>query len=239
MFLSFYLYALLGLYTMMFPSQTPADNTLTIPKTDDFDIDGAGSASEWGQTDWVAIPFRRGPNTTLKTRAKVLYSDKGIYFLLECEDQVLSATLTEDFANLYEEDVVEVFLWTDEAYPIYFEYELSPLNYELPIIVPNFDGSFFGWRPWHYEGEKKTRHATSVQGGEKKSGASIRQWTAEFFIPFALLNPLKNVPPEKGTRWRANMYRIDYDGGAFKGWQWQPTSGSFHEYKKFGTFIFD
>ncbi len=216
-----------------------ADNKkLSILPTEDFELDGSGSASQWEKTSWVTLPFRHGPASSYSTRAKVLYSTTGIYFLFECEDQTLSASLTEDFANLYEEDVVEVFLWTDEQYPIYFEYELSPLNYELPIIIPNFGGEFFGWRPWHYEGEKKTRHATSVVGGKKESGASIRQWIAEFFIPFALLKPLQNVPPQKGTTWRANMYRIDYDGDAFKSWQWQPTSGSFHEYQKFGTFEF-
>lgn len=232
-----HLYILLGIFNMLLDTPSPKD-TLSIHKTNDFEIDGSGSAAEWNKTSWTSIPSRHGPDTAMNTRAKVLYSEKGIYFLFECEDQILSASLTEDFADLYEEDVVEVFLWTDEDYPIYFEYELSPLNYELPIIVPNFEGSFFGWRPWHYEGEKKTRHATSIQGGKKEPGASIQQWTAEFFIPYALLKPLQNVPPQEGTKWRANMYRIDYDGGEFRTWQWQPTSGSFHEYTKFGTFIF-
>jgi hypothetical protein len=59
---------------------------------------------------------------------------------------------------LYNEDVIEAFFWPDEKNPLYFEYELSPLNYELAILVPNNKGNFFGWRPWHYEGDRKTRH---------------------------------------------------------------------------------
>ena len=51
----------------------------------------------------------------------------------------------------------EVFLWPDERDPIYFEYEISPLGRELPILVPNLDGKFLGWRPWHYEGEPARR----------------------------------------------------------------------------------
>lgn len=227
---------LLSILTQMFENE---EDKLLIKKADDFEIDGTGTAPEWEKASWVTLPFRHGPESSLKTRTKVLYSDKGIYFLFECEDKVLTATLTEDFANLFNEDVVEVFLWTDENYPIYFEYELSPLNYELPILIPNIEGNAAGWRPWHYEGEKKTRHATSVKGGKKESGATISQWTAEFFIPYILLRPLQNVPPERGTTWRANMYRIDYDGEEFKSWQWQPTSGSFHEFKKFGTFVFE
>lgn len=229
------------LYTLatLAPAPTGEEGKLSIRRTADFEIDGAGSAPEWEKAAWVTLPFRHGPESAMKTRSKVLYSATGIYFLFECEDRILNATLTEDFANLFREDVVEVFLWPDEQYPVYFEYELSPLNYELPILIPNFGSNFSGWRPWHYEGKKRTRHATSVKGGKKISGGTITHWIAEFFIPYALLNPLQNVPPEKGTVWRANMYRIDYDGEGFKSWQWQPTSGSFHEYKKFGTFVFE
>lgn len=214
------------------------DATLYIQPTDDFELNGQGDHSAWAETEWVALPLRHGPQIELMTRAKVLYSETGIYFLMQCEDEVLTATLTEDFANLYNEDVVEVFLWTDEQQPLYFEYELSPLNYELPIIVPNWKGNFFGWRPWHYEGERLTRRATSVQGGAKESMAEVSGWTAEFFIPYALLKPLGNVPPQTGTRWRGNLYRIDYDKSEARYWQWQPTSGSFHEYQKFGTLVF-
>jgi len=214
------------------------DANLRVPKTEDFEIDGSGGDSHWEKTYWVKLNMR-GEGDKQNTEAKVLYSETGIYFLFKCQDQVLNATLTEDNKNLYEEDVVEVFLWTDENYPVYFEYELSPLNYELPIIVPNREGTFFGWLPWHYEGERRTRHATSIKGGPKKSMANIEEWTAEFFIPYALLKPLGNVPPVPGTRWRANLYRIDYDQENPRYYLWQPTSGNFHQYKEFGTFVFE
>ncbi len=132
---------------------------------------------------------------------------------------------------------MEVFFWTDEKVPVYFEYELSPLNYELPILVLNNDGAFFGWRPWHYEATRKTRHKTHINKAAS-SEDSITSWTAECFIPFVLLNPLSNVPPKKGTKWRANFYRIDYDSGVST-WSWQQTRKNFHDYKKFGTVLFN
>ena len=142
-----------------------------------------------------------------------------------------------DNMNLWEEDVVEVFLWPDESFPVYFEYELSPHNFELPIIVPNKNGSFLGWLPWHYDGERRIQHAVSITGGSIGS-ASISGWFAEFFIPYKLLAPLIGMPPVSGTRWRANMYRIDYDNGQVP-FAWQKTTDTFHEYKKFGVFIFE
>ena len=151
----------------------------------------------------------------------------------------MTSTLKADFLNLYEEDVVEVFLWTSEDFPVYFEYELSPLNYELPIMVPNYNGKFYGWLPWKYSGENKTRHAISVKGGQMESGATVSGWMAEFFIPFKLLSPLPKVPAISGTKWRANMYRIDYDSSKGASYSWQKTQKNFHDYKNFGTFVFE
>ena len=140
--------------------------------------------------------------------------------------------------DLWNEDVFEVFLWPDERDPVYLEYEISPLNHELPILVPNFGGQFLGWRPWHYERDRLTRKATSAIGGPKQSGASIQGWRAEFFIPYALLRPLRNVPPKPGARWRANVYRMDYDEGKRTQWEWAHVQQGFHEYERFGDLIF-
>jgi len=219
-------------------SEESGNDVITVSKCEDFKVTGEGSSEQWGKTQWINIPQRVEKPVTYQTRAKVLYSETGIYFLFDCQDKVLKATITEDNMDLWEEDVVEVFLWTEEDFPVYFEYEISPLNYELPIIVPNYNGSFYGWLPWHYEGDKKTQRATSTRGGEKKPNAEIEAWMAEFFIPYKLLAPLQNVPPVSGTKWRANMYRIDYDQGQTT-FTWQKISKRFHEYKKFGTFIFE
>jgi hypothetical protein len=173
-----------------------------------------------------------------QTQIKLLYSDAGVYCLFKCDDKKVTATLKEDFLNLYNEDVVEVFFWTNEKMPVYFEYELSPLNYELPILVPNNNGDFFGWRPWHYEGDRRTRHATRINMNKKNAPDEITSWTAEFFIPFALLKPMSNVPPKKGTQWRANFCRIDYDRGTST-WSWRKTRNNFHDYEKFGTLLFE
>ena len=231
------LYAILFLLILSIGSkaQQNADtDKLTVLKTPDFEVNGKGTSTQWAKTNWVSLPQRRKDGKVYSTDAKVLYSDSCIYFLFHCQDSLITSTLKEDFANLYLEDVVEVFLWPDESMPIYFEYELSPYNYELPILVPNMKGTFLGWRPWHYEGDRKTRHAAYIE----TKGNAVTAWNAEFFIPYALLKPLNNVPPKKGTQWRANMYRIDYDKKSST-WSWQLTGPSFHDYKKFGTFIFD
>ena len=209
------------------------DNVLRIKRTSDFVITGDGNSQNWDSAKWITLPQRETGGAVYQTQIKLLYSDAGIYCLFKCDDKKITATLKGDFLDLYNEDVVEAFFWTDEKMPVYFEYELSPLNYELPILVPNNHGDFFGWKPWHYEGDRRTHHATHINGVNE-----ITSWTAEFFIPFALLKPMSNVPPKKGTHWRANFYRIDYDSGTSE-WSWQKTRTSFHDYEKFGTILFE
>jgi hypothetical protein len=211
---------------------------LSIKAVDDFDVTGTGEHAAWKQTEWTPLRRRQADGHPYDSRFKVVYSKTGLYVLMDATDRTLTATMNEDFMDLWNEDVFEVFLWTDERYPVYFEYEISPLNRELPILIPNFGGQFLGWRPWHYERDRATRKATSITGGPKQPHAAIQGWRAEFFIPYALLRPLQNVPPKPGTRWRANFYRMDHDDGKRTQWEWAPVGGTFHEYEKFGEIVF-
>jgi len=217
------------------PARRPS---LSIPLVDDFQVNGTGDHASWQKASWASLRRRQQDGAPYDTRFKSVYSTAGIYFLVDGTDRKLTATMSEDFMDLWNEDVFEVFLWTDERQPLYFEYEISPLNHELPILIPNFGGQFLGWRPWHYEKERLIRKATSVTGGTKQSGAAIQGWRAEFFIPYVLLRPLQNVPPKPGARWRVNVYRMDYDDGRRTQWDWAPVGDSFHEFQKFGQLIF-
>ncbi|MEP6594747.1 MAG: carbohydrate-binding family 9-like protein [Ginsengibacter sp.] len=227
-------------------------NILKVKNTPDFTVTGDGSSENWKSTEWNRLLqhnrstlknagwdiSQSGNNTDNKyeTSFKILYSGKGLYCLFKCEDGVITATLRGDYLNLYDEDVVEVFLRPDVNLPVYFEYELSPLNFELPILIINNKGKFMGWQPWQYKGERKIIHAIKIN--EKNPENNRLTWTAEIFIPFALLEPINNVPPKKGTQWRANFYRIDYDRNPVY-YGWQLTRKSFHDPEKFGTLEFE
>jgi hypothetical protein len=212
---------------------------ITVRGTTDFSIDGKGEALEWNQADWYFLPSRSSLNSVHQTQLKCLYSKKGIYFLFKCQDKKITSTFKSDFADLWNEDVAEIFLWPDESYPVYFEYEISPLNRELVLLIPNLDGQFWGWQPWHYEQDRQVNHLTSAIGGELKSDAVVDGWIAEVFIPYQLFKPLTNVPPVSGSNWRANFYRCDYDDDQYHYWAWQPIEKRFHEFEKFGTLIFE
>jgi len=219
--------------------EEPATTVLCVRPTGDFAVTGRGDAPAWTKAAWEPLHLRDAGGNPYATRVKALYSKTGLYVLMEAEDRKITATMNEDFLDLWNEDVFEFFLWPDERYTVYFEYEISPLGFELPILIPNFEGKFLGWRPWHYEGARKTQKATAVTGGVKQPGAAVTGWTAEIFVPYDLLRPLQNVPPQSGTRWRANFYRMDYDDGKRTSWDWARVGSSFHGFNKFGTLIFE
>lgn len=212
---------------------------MTVKKCEDFTVTGKGDAQAWIKTDWTKLNRRPNGKHDYTAQFKVLYSKTGVYVLFDGTDKTLTATMEEDFLDLWNEDVFECFFWTDEKHSVYFEYEISPLGYELPILVPNLDGRFTGWRPWHYDGERKIQKKVSATGGTTTSMANVTGWRAEVFIPFELLKPLNNVPPKSGTQWRANFYRVDYDDGQSTAWDWARVGPSFHEFKKFGTLEFE
>lgn len=217
----------------------PGPEPITIQRCEDFSVTGNGDAKAWQSAAWIDLQRRPGGTKDYVARFKMLYSSTGVYVLFDGTDQILTATMKEDFLDLWNEDVYECFFWTHEEHPVYFEYEISPLGFELPIIVPNLGGEFLGWRPWHYDGSRRIAKKVSATGGVNESMAQVTGWQAEVFIPFELLAPLQNVPPQSGTKWRANFYRVDYDGNQVTGWDWARVGPSFHEYQKFGTLVFE
>lgn len=211
---------------------------LMIQPIADHAVTGDDSHSVWRSVGWTELRHVGAGASSYATRLKVAYSPKGLYFLADCQDKRLVCTGLPDNGNLFTEDVVEVFLWPDERHPLYFEYEVSPLAAQLPILVSNNDGAFHGWLPWHHEGPRRCQAATTVRGGKKEPGAVVTGWIAEFFIPFALFSGVCPAP-KAGDRWRANFYRIDYDETPCSHWAWDSRTGSnFHDYRHFGTVVF-
>ena len=203
---------------------------LRVRAVEDFEVTGRGDSPAWASAAWTPLRKRQADGHPYDARFKMVYSKTGVYVLMDGTDHKLTTTGRPDNGNLWEEDVFEAFFWTDEGAPVYFEYEISPLNAELPILVSNNGGGFMGWLPWHFVNDRKTRKATSVRDGTKVQGGPASGWSAEFFIPFA---------PAAGSRWRANFYRMDHDGGKTTQWDWAPVGPSFHEYRNYGILIFE
>ena len=213
--------------------------TLTIHFTEDFDVNGLGDAKAWEKAEAAPLTVADGAST-VTTTARMLYSEKGLYILFDCEAHKLYAPENRDFAELYNQDVAEVFLQPDGDVPLYLEYEMCPLGAELPLMVINRGAGFHGWLPFHYEGERRIRHAAHVWGGERRDGAACERWTAECFIPFALFEGAIQGMPKRGEHWRGNFYRIEYEEQAVTLLNYAPITGAtFHEPKAFAELVFE
>jgi predicted TIM-barrel fold metal-dependent hydrolase len=217
----------------------PEPPELHVKASEDFEVTGEGSAAAWKKAEWQTLRRRTKDGPAYETRVKLLCSKTGLYVLADAADGKITANTKEDFQDLSNDDSFAAFLWPDSRQPLHFEYEISPLNVERAALAPNAGGKPGGWRPWPYEGTRKVRKATAARGGALKSGGAVSGWTAEVFLPFELLTPLQNVPPKSGSRWRANFYRTDHDDGTTTSWDWAPVESGAHEFRKFGTLIFD
>lgn len=211
-----------------------SSDTLAVSSVEDFEVDGAGKNKNWEKAAWVALKQLDNGPIGYDTRFKVLYSAKGLYVLFNGKDKKNTSSFNNDFDDLFKADVFEVFLHPDPSTPLYFEYEISPFEKELVLLIPNLQGKFMGWRPWHYEGDRLVKKKVSLS----KDKDQLISWSAELFFPYSLLHPLPEVPPQKGSYWHANFYRLDYDDGPMIKWSWSPIEKSFHEINRFGVLKF-
>ena len=212
---------------------------LPVKKCADFQISGSGTDPQWLKAEWNPLIKLDFGGAEDKSRFKIIYSKKGIYVLLEGDDQKITTKYDKDFENLFMGDVFEVFFHPDPNIPLYLEYEINQLDKELVLLVPNLNGKAQGWIPWHYENDRCVVKKVHIQGGKMEMGGAINSWSAELFFPYGLFSPLSNVPPVSGTIWNANFYRLDYDTGKMIKWAWTPIERSFHEFERFGSIRFE
>ena len=220
--------------------RTGADQSLRVARTDDFTVTGDGINGAWQKTAWTSMTRLPGGKHPYDARFKMLYSPTGVYVLMTGSDRKLSAKLDRDFADLWFEDVFEFFLWPDERQSVYLEYEISPLDHELAILVPNFGHKFMGWRPWHYEGPRKIHKAVSVSGGAAKPGRRDHRLDGRGLRSLRALETPRQRPAAAGRPLASEFLpRRLRRPRPSTSWSWTPVGRSFHEYEKFGTLVFE
>lgn len=183
---------------------------------------------------WSALqPVRLSDAVTARapkqgTEVRALWSDTEWRLLFHVNDTNVWATMTKHDANLYEEEVVEVFLDPAGDLQSYFEIEVNPLGTVLDLVLRKSRSGYKGDVAWDCQGLR-----TLVR---KHPGG----WTAEMAIPFASVT---NSPPVIGKRWRANFYRIDRPSRdhslprELTAWS-PPLRPNFHTPEKFGIIEF-
>jgi hypothetical protein len=211
---------------------------LSVPHTRPFEITGLGDHPAWQKAEPMPMLPRGGHEVAShRTWFKALWTAGGVYFLIDCGDQKLVATQTDNQA-LWNEDVAEVFIWPDEKTPIYYEYNISPLGADVQMLVPHIGDDYRATMPFSFDSRRHVQKAVSVRGGPQSGGADITGWTCEFFISSRALRPLPNRRPDVGVQWRANLFRIDYDHPHRRFFSWHDVGPSFHNHIEYPTLRF-
>jgi len=157
------------------------------------------------------------------TTFSAAYNEEGITFNFNCEDDDIFSTMTKFNDNIFDEDVVEVFISTDGDLKKYFEIEISPLENVLQLKVKNDLNGHFSIEYLLNDVIKRTIIKDS------------KGWKAEFFIPFTLLE----TTAKKGDKWLFNAYRIDRNGAGRNFYALNPTfKAEYHHPKYFTELIF-
>jgi hypothetical protein len=169
----------------------------------------------------------------LKTEIRGFWTDTDLYLLFICPYRSLNLFLPADNSKprrgLWDRDVVEMFIGDDwDNIRHYREYEIAPTADWIDLAI-DLDHSGMG-RGWN-SGWKTTARIDD----------RAKIWYAACRIPLKSVTD-KDVKP--GTRWRANLYRIDGEGpdSQRRFMCWQPTCVTNrdpnHVPENFGTLVF-
>ena len=202
------------------------------------DVDGVLAESAWDRAE-RAGPFVRsldGRAASAATEARLLWDDENLYVAFSCEDPNVAGAFFQDDEKLYTSNVVEIFLNPSGDSSRYDEIEVAPTN-------ALFDASFAGGprKGMDLSWSSRARHAVHVDGTLNDPRDVDRGWTVELAIPFASLTGMPKARPERGDRWKFNLYRLRQgpgqpgEGQAFS----PPMRGDFHALDRFATLRFE
>jgi len=170
-------------------------------------------------------------------QAKLLWDDQNLYVAFEFADKDVWGTLAKHDDKLWTQEAAEIFLDPDGDGKTYVELQVSPQNVTFDSWLPAYRQNDNAW-------DSGMQTAVVVDGTLNKRDDTDKGWTAELRIPLAAvkgrLETVKGVPPQVGTTWRANFFRLDQPNGKSQtGSSWSPPLvGDFHALDKFGTLVF-
>ena len=213
-------------------------------------IDGTLTDTAWKSADVIELlTTDTGEKPCQPTEVRLLWNGEYLYVGFLCYDQDIWGTIRERDGNIYDEEVVEVFLDPDCDLRTYIELEVSPLNILFDAFVVNGKShgqEMYVLRDWDSE---TLQHAVSVDGTAKTNSPADRgavsppdtSWSCEIAVPFKDLLTAPNIPPKAGDIWRMNLYRIDRGKTEAEDeyTAWSPTRKiDYHRPQHFGSLRF-
>lgn len=200
-------------------------------------IDGVLDEPVWRDAEVVELVVAdTGEPPRQATQARLLWDDEYLYAAFQCIDDDIWGITTERDQDIYNQEVVELFLDADCDGHGYVEIEVSPLNAVLDLFMLWRDDRQRGLWDWVSEG---LQTAVVVDGDPTQRGTPDRAWTVEIAVPMSDFFTAPYLPPQSGDRWRMNLYRIDrgIERDEYSAWS-PPGRLNFHTPSRFGILEF-
>jgi len=173
----------------------------------------------------------------IKTWTKSCHDGQNLYIAFECNDPDIWSNYTERDESLWKQEVVEVFIDTDNNPDTYIEIEVSPYNvlFDSYIEKPaNID--IAQTAEFNLSG---IQTAVQIEGTLNNKADIDKKWTVEIAVPFRELMGNSEKLNFEETQWKINYYRINRDRNDQSSWYaWSPTVSNFHVPRKFGLLKF-
>ncbi|MEW6756340.1 MAG: carbohydrate-binding family 9-like protein [Candidatus Latescibacterota bacterium] len=214
-------------------------------------VDGAASEDSWllaaPMSLWDVRYIESPRPHSRPTEARMLWDADNLYVYFRCTDPDVWSVLTERDANLWEDEVVEIFFDPVGEQLNYAEYEVNPLNTVLDLLVTRVPSrqSFFEWSP-------PVSTAIQVGGTLNDHTDTDEYWSMEMALPWqSLVTDMtglvgeRGLPPRDGDIWHFNFYRYERLRNAsgrettIEYSAWSPTGEiNFHRPDRFGVVQF-
>jgi hypothetical protein len=206
----------------------------------DIRIDGVVDEVAWDKAQTLEhFPvFWQKRAAATATKARLLWDRKYLYFVAEMEDADLYADVKEHNGMTWHNDVFELFFKPSKDSLLYYEFQVTPLNTKLELMLPSRGAG--GWQRFRSAGEMGMETAVKLDGTLNKWDDKDRGWVAEGRIPWTAFKAAGGKP-EAGAVWRFALCRFDYSATLE-----QPelsscaplTRPEFHRYEDYGELKF-
>lgn len=195
-----------------------------------------GDLSEW-KAPFIGsfVKHNSGEKGSQETFASLSWDDENLYIAFKCSDsKIIGKNRKQDYPIFESDDLVEIFIDPDGNGQNYLEVGINAFSSNYDMIINCISKNCGGW---------KTSIDFDIEGLEAVSKIKKEGFSTEIKIPFISLEKIQNGnfnKPTIGTKWKGNLFRIDYGNTAeYLALQYYRSSKfGFHQPDKFAVFEF-
>ena len=165
-----------------------------------------GDLSDWKPPFFGPfVKHNSGLKATQETYAALSWDNENLYLAYKCIDsKIIGSAKKQDTPIFNTDDLVELFIDPDGDSKYYLEIGVNAFSSNYDMIINCISPLCGGWN---------TDISLDILGMETVSKHITNGYNVEIKIPFSSLNAIEKAgfkTPIVGTKWKGNLFRIDY-----------------------------